>query len=187
MSGTEERLLDAEAVADEMAAYIEAQIDPDANRWNDPRAICDMMRALIKSIRLGLIADPDSVIDLEEELESTLKSARAWMCVGPAPEAAPTARPAARPAAHPAASKAASTAATTTATSVTRQMPAVGGLLTLEEDDLDLPANLDLPRKVDLGSPLSQRTTARPPPGQSPRETWDKAPHSDPKPAKKKP
>jgi len=172
MSGTEERLLDAEAVADEIAAYIEAQSDPGASQWNDPRAICDMMRALIKSIRLGLIADPEGVTDLEEELESTLKSARAWMCVGPLPA---------------------------TATSVTRQMPAVGSLLRLEEDDLDLPstrdpsasldlpANLNRPGNLDLGSPLSQRTTARPPPGQSASEMWEKAPQSEPRPPKKGP
>jgi hypothetical protein len=153
---TEDRLLDAEVVADEMAAYLDDQADPDASKWNDPRAICDMMRALIKSIRLGLIADPDSVSDLEEELEATLKSARAWMCGGPAPSATtPTARPPKQTAA-----------------------PAAKKLLAFEEDDLDLPASAPA-RDFDLGSPLSQRVTARPPPGQSPADVWDKAPRSD--------
>ena len=154
MTGTtEDRLLDAEVLADEMAAYLEGQEDPDASKWNDPRAICDMMRALIKNIRLGLIADPESVSDLEEELESTLKSARAWMCTGPAPSAnnTPTARP---------------------------QKPNSSKLMTLEEDDLDLPASSPQ-REFELGSPLSQRVTARPPPGQSPKDVWDQAPRSD--------
>lgn len=149
---TEDRLLDAEVVADEMAAYLDGQDDPEASQWNDPRAICDMMRALIKSIRLGLIADPDSVSDLEEELEATLKSARAWMCGGASPSAAmPTARP---------------------------PQPAAKKLLTFEEDDLDLPASTPQ-RDFDLGSPVSQRATARPPPGQSPADLWDRAPRSD--------
>ena len=148
---TEDRLLDAEVVADEMAAYLDGQDDPDASKWNDPRAICDMMRALIKSIRLGLIADPDSVSDLEEELEATLKSARAWMC-GPAPAAGtPTARP---------------------------PKGAVKKLLTFEEDDLDLPASAPQ-REPGPGSPFSQRETARPPPGQTPKDVWDQAPRSD--------
>ncbi|MBL8742256.1 MAG: hypothetical protein JNK04_14205 [Myxococcales bacterium] len=147
MTGTtEDRLLDAEVLADEMAAYLDGQEDPEASKWNDPRAICDMMRALIKNIRLGLIADPDSVGDLEEELESTLKSARAWMCAGPAPSA---------PTAPPPASR----------------------LMQLEEDDLDLPASAPQ-RDFDRGSPLSQRVTARPPPGQAPEDVWDKAPGS---------
>ncbi len=161
MGSTEDRLLDAEVVADEMAAYLDGQADPEASQWNDPRAICDMMRALIKNIRLGLIADPDSVTDLEEELEATLKSARAWMCAGPV-SAADT--PTARPPSAPAAKK----------------------LLTFEEDDLDLPAPTSQ-REFELGSPLSQRATARPPPGQAPEDVWDKAPRSDTAHPKKRP
>ena len=94
----EERCLDAEAWADELALWAGAK--PDDPEARDAQAVAAMLRALSKSIRLSLFAE-GSPVDrgyLIEELEGAIATARAIAMgvrpgrvgrasVGPAPPA----------------------------------------------------------------------------------------------------
>ncbi len=133
----EEQLLEAEAIADAMVIYLDDQEDPHDPKWSDPRAIADMMCALIKNIRLGLIAESEdeSLEDLLNELRATLQTARRWMGHGAA----------------------------------------------FADDDLPAlsrPGSGKLPPAIER-LPMSQRETARPPPGFSVEDLLSAAPKTD--------
>jgi hypothetical protein len=73
----EDKCLDAEAWADELAGWAKARAQlPEAT---EAKALSAMLRALVKSIRLSLFAEASPVDRgyLIEELESTLATSRA--------------------------------------------------------------------------------------------------------------